>query len=323
MTGTPSADLVGRTYVVTGANSGIGFEVARNLVARSAHVVLAVRDVGRGEQAAALLPGPGSTSVLQLDLADLDQVAYAATVLLDRDDGIAGLVCNAGVMGGPMLLSAQGFELQMATNHLGHAAFVAVLWPVLSAGAARIVLVSSGEARGGALSSETTPRQLLHPSPYDGKQVYRNTKQGNLLFARELHRRCLRAGASVSAVAAHPGAVATNLLARQLERAGRPGLAALSKNLTPLLLRSAAAGARSILTALNDSTASGDFIAPSGLGQLRGEPKVADIYASGNSSGSAARLWKLTEEVLGISLPPQPDAHASRAPVGRTTHLVN
>jgi protochlorophyllide reductase len=270
--------------------------------------------MGRGEQAAAQLGRPGASSVVELDLADLDQVARAATILLDRHDTIAGLVCNAGVMGGPLLLSAQGFELQMATNHLGHAALVTALWPSLHAGAARVVLVSSGEARGGHLSSDTTRHDLLHPSPYDGKQVYRNTKQANLLFAQELHRRCVAAGAPVSVAAAHPGAVATNLLARQLERAQRPRLAAFSRNVTPLLLGSAAAGARSTLTALNDATPSGAFVAPSGLGQLRGQPKVADIYPSGKHPGTAARLWELTEQALRITLPPLLDSPVISSP---------
>src|SRR5258708_3763515 len=115
-------ELSGRTVVVTGANSGIGLETARGLVGCGAHVVLAVRDLARGEQAAAALTGPGSTSLVALDLADLDRVAGCAATLLDRHDRIAALVCNAGVMGGAFGLSAQGVERQMATNHLGHAA---------------------------------------------------------------------------------------------------------------------------------------------------------------------------------------------------------
>jgi len=154
------AQQTGRTVVVTGANSGIGFETARDLVGRGAHVVLAVRDTAKGDKAAA---------------------------------------------------SLAGHERQMATNHLGHAALVVALWPLLDTSASRVVVVSSGEARGGQLSPQTTREQLLNPTPYDGRQVYRNTKQANLLFAQELHRRCAKAGSQVSAVAVHPGAVATNL----------------------------------------------------------------------------------------------------------------
>jgi NAD(P)-dependent dehydrogenase (short-subunit alcohol dehydrogenase family) len=141
---------------------------------------------------------------------------------------------------------------------------VAALWPLLDASASRVVVVSSGEARGGQLSPQTTREQLLNPMPYDGKQVYRNTKQANLLFAQELHRRCRKAGSPVSAVAVHPGAVATNLFARQLERAGRDRLASVSRVVTTVLLSSAAAGALSTLRALDHSTPSGAFVAPAG-----------------------------------------------------------
>jgi protochlorophyllide reductase len=239
----------GRSFVVTGANSGIGFEAARELVGRGAHVVLAVRDTTKGEKAAVRLSGPGSTSIVELDLSDLDHVAGCAKTLLDRHDNLSALICNAGVMGGPFLLSPQGFELQMATNHLGHAALVAALWPLLHESASRVVLVSSNEARRGQLSPHTTQEQLLNPVSYDGKQVYRNTKQANLLFAQELDRCCVKAGSPVSAVAVHPGAASTNLFARQLGRAGRGRLANVSKAVTSVLLPSAAAGARTQVAA--------------------------------------------------------------------------
>lgn len=300
---TAAADLRGQAIVVTGANSGIGLEAARALVARGAHVVFAVRDREKGEKAAASLAETGSTSVVELDLSDLDHVSGCAKTLLDRHDNLSALICNAGVMGGPLLLSPQGFEWQMATNHLGHAALVAALWPLLDASASRVVIVSSGEARGGQLSAQTTREQLLNPTPYDGKQAYRNSKQANLLFALQLHRRCAAAGSPVSAVGVHPGAVGTNLFARQLDRAGRPRLAAVSKAVTSVLLASAAAGARSTLLALDDRTPSGAFVAPSGVAQLRGQPKVTEVYASAKDPAAAARLWELTEQVLGRPLP--------------------
>src|SRR5439155_15722828 len=135
------------------------------------------------------------------------------------------------------------------------------------------------EARGGQLSPQTTREQLLNPAPYDGRQVYRNTKQANLLFAQELHRRCGKAGSPVSAVAVHPGASATNLFARQLERAGRGLLARVSKVVTTVLLQSAAAGALPTLRALDHSTPSGAFVGPARFSQLRGPPELLDVYA--------------------------------------------
>ena len=266
-------------------------------MARDAHVVLAVRDTAKGEQAASTLTGPGTTSVVELDLADLAQVARCVSTLLDRHDSLGALICNAGVMGGALRLSPQGFEYQMATNHLGHAALVAGLWPLLHASAARVVLVSSTEARDGKLSPRTTREELLNPEPYDGRQVYRNTKQANLLFAQELHRR------GHDAVAVHPGASATDLFANQLEHGGRGRLAAASKVASTLLLQSAAAGARSTLRALDDATPSGAFVGPARLRQLRGRPELLDVYDSGRDPATAARLWMLTEQALGTSLP--------------------
>lgn len=289
----------GRTFVVTGANSGIGFAVARALVIRGAHAVLVVRDTSRGALAAAELQGPGSTIMVELDLADLDQVASAASTLLGAHDELAALICNAGVMGGPLLRSAQGHERQMATSHLGHAALVVGLWPLLDeTSGSRVGLVSSGEARAGALSSRTTMAQPVDPMPYDGQQVYRNTKQAKLLFALELHRRCRRAGSEVSAVAVHPGIAATNLLARQLDRAGRQRLAVVSTAVTAVALPSAAAGSRSTLRALHASTASGAFVGPAGRTQLRGRPVLLNMYASALTPGTAEGLWDLTEQVL-------------------------
>ncbi len=292
----------GRTFLITGANSGIGFETARELVGLGVHVVLLVRDITKGERAAARLAGPGSTTVVELDLTDLDQVASCAKRVLDEHDDLSALICNAGIMGGPNLASPQGFELQMATNHLGHVALITGLWPVLESSSARVVLLSSNEAKRGQLSPRMTRDQLLNPEPYDGKQVYRNTKQANLLFAQELHRRCEKAGSQVRAIAVHPGAVSTNLFARQLDRGGRRVLGTVSKVVTTVLLPSPAAGARGTLRALDESTPSGAFIAPSGFAQLRGRPELVDVYASAADPATGARLWELTEQALG-SLP--------------------
>jgi NAD(P)-dependent dehydrogenase (short-subunit alcohol dehydrogenase family) len=205
-------------------------------------------------------------------------------------------------MGGSFESSPQGFERQMATNHLGHAALVAALWPLLHASAARVVVVSSTEARGGRLSAQTTRDELLDPPSYDGRQVYRNTKQANLLFAQELHRRCAEARSPVSAVAVHPGASATNLFARQLERSGRGTLGHVSKAITGLVLQSAEAGSLSTLQALDPATPSGAFLGPARLRQSRGAPERLAVYASARDPAAAARLWQLTEQALGEPL---------------------
>jgi protochlorophyllide reductase len=297
------AQQTGRTFVVTGANSGIGLEAARDLVSRGAHVVLAVRDTAKGERARSTLVGPGTSSVVELDVSDLDSVASAAKTLSGEHSGLHALVCNAGIMGGPYLLTTQGIERQMATNHLGHAALVTALWPLLHSAGGRVVVVSSLLARGGRLTAQTTREELVDPgSLYDGMQVYRNTKQANLLFALELHRRSSKAGSPVGAVAVHPGVSATNLLPRQLDEAGSV-LAPLSKLVTKVALQSASAGALPTLRALDHSTPSGSFLGPARFGQVRGRPELLEPYASASDPAVAAHLWDLTEDVLGAPLP--------------------
>jgi protochlorophyllide reductase len=295
----------GRTFVVTGANSGLGLETARQLAARGGSVVLAVRDLVKGSRAAAQLrgAGPGAVEVVELDLADLDSVAAAAKTIGDAHPEVHALVDNAGVMGGPLRYTAQGFELQMGTNHLGHAALTAALWPQLTSAGGRVVVLSSLAARGGRLSAGTTRDQLVAPSPYDQNLVYANTKQANLLFAQELHRRAVAAGSPVTVVAAHPGVSDSNLFPRQLRESRFRLLAPVAERLMPLVLQSAAAGALPTLRALESSTPGGAFVAPAHLGQVRGRPELVEVFSSGRDEATAARLWQLTEELLGTALP--------------------
>ena len=247
---------------------------------------------------------PGSTSLVELDLSDLDSVATCAKTVLAQQVGLHALVANAGVMGGPYLLTVQGFERQMATNHLDHAALVTALWPLLHATGGRVVVVSSIAARSGRLTGQTTREQLVEPgSSYDGKQVYSNTKQAGLMFAQELHRRAGRAGSPDSAVAVHPGVSATNLFSRQLEEGGRSLLAPLSRVVTKVALQSAAAGALPTLRGLDHTTPSGAFVGPARLGQVRGRPELLDVYHCAQDPAAATRLWELTEDVLGTALP--------------------
>ena len=303
-------ELTGRTVLVTGASSGIGLAAARDLVGRGAHVLLAVRDVDKGERVRAGLTGAGapgsgsgSATVVRLDLADLEQVATAAKAVLDTTPTLSALVCNAGLMGGPHRLSPQGFELQMATNHLGHAALVGALWPLLHSSGSRVVVVSSLAARGGQLTPTTTVEQLVAPSPYLGQRVYSSTKQANLLFAVELARRAGRAGSPVSAVAVHPGISDTDLFVRHLPGGRRSPLVPVVKGVTKLVLQSSDAGALPTLRGLHHSTPSGAFVGPGGLGQVRGRPRLVDLPSTATDPATAARLWELTEQVLDTPLP--------------------
>jgi NAD(P)-dependent dehydrogenase (short-subunit alcohol dehydrogenase family) len=278
----------GRTVIITGGNSGIGLEAARALQAAGADVVLACRDVKRATAVAGGMP------VRQLDLADLDSVETFAAGTAKVD----ALVCNAGIMGGPLLGTVQGHERQMGTNHLGHAALVARLFPQLERSSGRVVVVSSIAARGGTLGPELTVDDLVSPYGYLSGPVYANSKQANLLFAQELHR---RVGDRVATVAAHPGVSWTNLFVRQLQENGKGWQVPPLRVLGPLLLQSPKAGAQPTLRALGE--ASGSFVGPKRFNQFRGPAELLDVYTTGSDPATAARLWELTEEILEIPLP--------------------
>ncbi|MCA1712369.1 MAG: SDR family NAD(P)-dependent oxidoreductase [Actinobacteria bacterium] len=303
------AEQTGRTFVITGSNSGVGLEAARDLVGRGGHLVLAVRDLAAGEKARAeIVRGArGSAEVRRLDLADLDSVATFAKELTEQlaaeDRQLNALVCNAGVMGGPLLFTSQEFERQMGTNHLGHAALVTALWPALHEAGGRVVVISSIAARGGRLSTATTREDLVRPAVYDTQKVYANTKQANLLFAQELHRRVVAAGSPVSVVAAHPGVSWTNLFPRQLREQGKAWLVPPLRLVHPLVFQSATAGALPTLRALDSSTPSGAFVGPKLLGGWRGRPELLEVFSTGSDPAVAARLCELTEDVLGTPLP--------------------
>lgn len=282
------ADWRDRTVVITGGNSGIGLQAALGLQAVGADVVLACRDVARAEAVA------GGMTVRELDLADLDSVAAFAA----GTDHVDALICNAGVMGGPLLGTVQGHERQMGTNHLGHAALVAQLFPLLDKVSGRVVIISSIAARGGKLGPDMTVDDLVSPPGYLSQAVYANTKQANLLFAQELHR---RVGDRVASVAAHPGVSWTNLFLRQLKDDGKGYLVPPMRVLGPLVLQSARAGAQSTLRALSEP--SGSFVGPKRFNQFRGPAELLQVYSTGADPATAARLWELTEQVLGIPLP--------------------
>jgi NAD(P)-dependent dehydrogenase (short-subunit alcohol dehydrogenase family) len=304
------AEQTGRTFVITGSNSGIGLEAARDLVGRGGHVVLAVRDVAAGEQARAAITADGasgSAEVRHLDLADLDSVAAFAKGLSEQleSDGrlLNALVCNAGVMGGPLLYTTQGFERQVGTNHLGHVALVSALWPALHSAGGRVVMVGSIAARGGRLSATSSRADLVAPSPYESQKVYSNSKQANLLFAQELHRRIVSAGSPVSVVGCHPGVSWTNLFSRQLRDEGKGWLVPALVLIRPIVFQPAKAGALPTLRALHPSTPSGAFLGPKLLNQTRGRPEVLEPFGTVSDPAVAAHIWKLTEDVLGAPLP--------------------
>ncbi|MHB8341562.1 MAG: oxidoreductase, partial [Mycobacteriales bacterium] len=296
-------DLDGQVVVVTGGNSGVGLEAARVLGAHGARVFVACRDKARGEEAAHRMSATARlpVSFVALDLADLDSVAGCAEELAGRLDRLDVLVNNAGVMAGPRMATAQGFERQMGTNHLGHFALTARLWPLLAATpGGRVVTVSSIAARGGSLGPGMSEQDLVDPQPYRAQQVYSNTKQANLLFTLELHRRAVAAGVGVRAVSAHPGVSYTNLMLRQLSEEGRGWAVPVARVVGPVVLQSAAAGALPTVRAATDPGVSGGaFVGPRRFHQARGAPELLEVYPPGRDGAAATRLWALSEKLTG------------------------
>jgi NAD(P)-dependent dehydrogenase (short-subunit alcohol dehydrogenase family) len=298
-------DLSGRFVIVTGGNSGIGMEAAREFARHGATVLLACRDVARGEQAKAQLEKSiGSTAgvvqVASLDVSDLTSVkAFVGELSWDRLDI---LVNNAGVMGGGPVQSAQGFDRQVATNHLGPFALTAGLWPLLEkADAGRVVNVSSLAARGGSLTGSFDASALTTFAPYREMDVYAITKQANLLFTLELARRTRDVGSPVTAAAAHPGLARTNLFKRQLREQGRGYLIPVAAPVYGLAFQSAAAGALPTIRAATDrAVPNGGFVGPKLFGGTRGAPVVIPIYPSGDQPEAAAALWRASEQLTGV-----------------------
>ncbi|HVD04022.1 MAG TPA: SDR family NAD(P)-dependent oxidoreductase [Candidatus Dormibacteraeota bacterium] len=286
-----------RTYVVTGANRGLGFEVAVSLADLGADVVLAVRDLEAGQKVADTIRTrhPAATPrVLSLDLARLESVR-AFVDELDMDS-VDGLVCNAAaIMVGPGR-TMDGFEMHWGVNHLGHFALAATLMPaLLRAPAARVVMVTSLLARWGRIPQDPTGMEAR----YRSSRAYAASKLANLVFGLELSRRAESGGSRLISVVAHPG------YARSGERAQAPTRRTLMVT-SPIRLisQSAEAGALPIVRAAADQDlASGSLVGPSGLLGTRGTPKVVPIFSRAKTTGLGERLWTQAEAVIGLSMP--------------------
>ncbi len=291
-------DQSGRVAVVTGANSGLGLETARELAGAGASVVLAVRSVDRGEAAAAdILAGhpAAELKVQQLDLASLDSVRTSAAELRSNLDRIDLLINNAGVMYTPRQQTADGFEMQFGTNHLGHFAWTGLLLDrLLEVDGSRIVTVSSVGHR---IRSKIDLDDLNAEQGYNRVAAYGRSKLANLLFTYELQRRLSATGAKTSALAAHPGGSDTDL--------GRhiPGAGVLSPLLT-WMAQSAAMGALPTLRAATDPAATGgQYYGPDGFMETRGHPVVVESSDRSHDAELQLRLWTASEGLTGVSYP--------------------
>jgi NAD(P)-dependent dehydrogenase (short-subunit alcohol dehydrogenase family) len=290
----------GRIAVVTGSNTGIGYHTAAVLAQRGAHVVLAVRDLDKGNLALARIVAaqPKADVTLQeLDLSSLDSVRAAAEKLRSAYPRIDLLINNAGVMWTPKQLTADGFELQFGTNHLGHFALTGLLLDsLLPVRGSRVVTVSS---TGHRLRAAIHFDDLQWEHHYDRYAAYGQSKLANLLFTYELQRRLAQQHKNTIAAAAHPGAASTEL-GRNVPTLLKP-LFTLAGS---VLFQNAAMGALATLRAATDpEVEGGQYYGPDGLGEQRGHPKLVSSSAQSHDADLQRRLWQVSEELTGVSYP--------------------
>jgi NAD(P)-dependent dehydrogenase (short-subunit alcohol dehydrogenase family) len=285
-------DLSGQVIIVTGANSGIGFEATKELVRHGAQVIMACRSVEKATAALSKLQADipsANAEVMALDLGDLDSVRAFATAFQAKYNRLDVLINNAGVMIPPYGKTAQGFELQIGVNHLGHFALTGLLLnSLLTTPASRVVTVSSGAHQFGKMDFDD-----LHweQKEYNANAAYGQSKLANLLFTYELQRKLNQAETRTLALAAHPGWSATNLQQHST----------LATTLNPYFAQSQAMGALPTLRAAVDPHASGgQYYGPGGLMEMRGYPVVVSSNEASHNLSDAQKLWQVSEELTGV-----------------------
>jgi NAD(P)-dependent dehydrogenase (short-subunit alcohol dehydrogenase family) len=281
-------DQAGRTAIVTGSNSGIGRAAAAALAAKGAHVVLAVRNLDKGAAAGAAMPG--DTEVRELDLADLASVRRFAA---EWDGDIDLLINNAGIMIPPQSRTADGFELQFGTNHLGHFALTNLLLEHVTG---RVVTVSSVAHRHGAIDFDDLNWERRR---YRSWSAYGQSKLANLLFTAELQRRLSAAGSTVLANAAHPGYASTNL---QFHSGSRV-MDAISVIGNRTIAHDENGGALPTLYAALADIPGNSYAGPGGFMEMRGAPKLVARTGRAMDTDVARRLWDVSEQLTGVSFP--------------------
>jgi len=293
------ADQTGRVAVITGANTGLGLETALALAGAGADVVMAVRNLEKGEAARARVveAHPDATVHVQsLDLASLDSVRAGARELLAGHDRIDLLINNAGVMYTEWQTTADGFEFQMGVNHLGHFAFTLELIDRLMATeGSRVVSVSSV---GHKFRSKLDPATMMSGENYDRIAAYGRSKLANLLFTYELQRRLATADATTTALAAHPGISSTELARNS------PKVVRMMERFSSLLAQPAAKGALPQLRAATDPDADGgEYYGPDGFMEGRGDPVIVESSARSHDVELQRALWAESERLTGVTSP--------------------
>jgi NAD(P)-dependent dehydrogenase (short-subunit alcohol dehydrogenase family) len=296
-------DQSGRTVVITGANSGLGFAATKLFARKGAHVVMACRNLDRArtaqEEVRSSLGDP-SLSVLELDLADLESVRSFVTAFEQGHDDLHVLCNNAGIMAIPRRETADGFEMQFGVNHLGHFALTGLLIDRLqeTSGESRVVTHSSGLHENGEIEFE----DLQSERDYDKWEAYAQSKLANLLFAYELDRRLRDLGASVKSVGCHPGYADTALQQRGPEMSGSRIRLWGMKIANRLFAQSAEQGVLPMLYAATAPEISGgEYVGPGGFMNMRGQPEIQESSALSTDIDVAARLWEISEELTGVT----------------------
>jgi len=294
-------DQTGKVVIVTGGNSGIGYEAALALAGKNAQVILAVRDMDKGEASALKIRQrypQAQVAVLEMNLADLKSVRSFADAFLAEYKQVNILINNGGVMAIPKRKTVDGFDMQFGTNHLGHFALTGLLLPVLKATPnARVVTVSSGVHVSGDIHFD----DLQWEKRYDRWGVYAQSKLANLLFAYELQRQFASSGINTISVGCHPGYTATNLqfAGPQMEGSALGVWGMKVGNL--LFAQGQAMGALPTLYAAVAADVNGcDYIGPNGLGGARGYPAKVKSTNKSHDETLAKRLWKVSEELTGV-----------------------
>ena len=287
-------DLTGKVVVVTGANSGIGWEATKVFTEKGAHVVMASRSVAKANEAQRNLSG--SSEVARLDLASLASVRDFAEGFKSKHDKLDILVNNAGVMAIPYRLTEDGFEMQFGTNHLGHFALTGLLMePLLAGDQSRVVSVSSSAHTMGSMQWNN----LAWENDYSEWSAYGMSKLANLLFAFELQRKFEAKGTDALSIGCHPGYAATNLQAIEPERLLTRLTNMLMKVTNLVVAQSAEIGALPTLyAALADGVNGGDYIGPAG--GMRGYPAKAKSNDKSRNHEDAAKLWAISEELTAV-----------------------
>lgn len=289
-------DLIGKTSIVTGANSGIGLEAAIILANRGAQVILAVRNQQKGEAAVASIKAENNKAkveVMKLDLSDLSSVHSFAEKFIERFNSLDLLINNAGVMVPPYEKTKDGFELQFGSNHLGHFALTGLLLPLLKkTTSSRVVTLSSIAHRGATIYFDN----LDGSNGYKPMKFYKQSKLANLLFAKELDERFKENGISTMSLACHPGITSTNLF-----KMGKKEPSNFMKNLLKWLFQSVEKGVLpTIYAATETNLHGGEYIGPDGRGNRTGNP-IIEIPAEGvYNKETMKQLWEVSERLTGV-----------------------